>query len=202
MFLIYMLTGKQILTISDSMLRGVKLGRNCDNVVRGGAMVKDLTKGVHGYEDFLPIKVDAYDIILIHVGTVDIRQGRSPLDIVMDVKELFDAIYSRNRGALVVVSAILYHPHDKDGSYKLINEANHGIFKLCDKTPNAVFLKTMSIFKTGKRILLEFYDVSGIHLNIHGKARLQAYFRRMLANETLRGMLRGANKRRPNFLWN
>ena len=191
-----------MLTISDSMLRNVCLGRNCDNVVRGGAEVKDLIKGVVNYENFHRIKVETYDVILVHVGTVDIRKGRSPLNIVMDVKELMDVIYGRNRKALVVVSAILYHPHDTTGSFRLINEANHGLFKLCDKTSNAVFLKTMSIFKTGRRVLLEYFEGSGIHLNGEGKLRMQGYFRRMLANESLRGMLSAANKRIPNCLRN
>ena len=176
--------------MADSMLRGIKIGRkeDTDLIARGGAKVRDITAAVY-YDSSTGrrsrIQVGGYKVVMIHVGTNDLADGRSRAEISMDVKELIDVVRSQNHDAVIVVSGILYRPVDDNSSYGKVNATNLDIAKVCLRFHGVLFLRTHALVKCGSMLLTQLYDEGGLHLNRRGLDRVGNYFRGHLTKGSL-----------------
>jgi len=179
-----------VLGLSDSMLRGVRVGGRLDSdlYIRGGARVRDLTASVYYDNDQFgsrSISVVGYQVIIVHVGTNDVSNGRTSVEISLDIKELIDAVRRNNRNAVLVISGILYRPVDDDTTYAMVNATNAAISRVTDRFPGVLFLRSHTLFKSGHTLLDQLYDHSGLHLNQAGQGRLGTYLRARLARGSL-----------------
>ena len=179
-----------MLALSDSMLRGVRVGGRFDSdlYVRGGASVRDLTASVYYDNDQFgsrSISVVGYQVILVHVGTNDLSNGRTSVEISLDIKELIDVLRRNNRDAVLVISGILYRPVDDDYSYARVNSTNAAISRVTERFPGVLFLRSHTLFKSGNTLLSQLFDHSGLHLNQAGQGRLGTYLRARLARGSL-----------------
>lgn len=119
------------------------------------------------------IKVSEFKIVILHVGTNDLK--KCP-DISKPMDAIITLITSRNKGALIVISAILPRPKDtaiEDGNRKTANA------KLKDlaKTRGCEFLHTWRPFTTKAGAPKEeLYAQDGLHLNHKGTKALKNYF--------------------------
>ena len=196
---------KKTLVISDSMLRGVRIGtrQDTDLISKGGAKIRDLSASIYYYADrerARGIKVAGYQTILIHVGTNDLSNGRSALEISLDIKELLDVIRRDNRDAVLIVSAILYRPVDDFTSYRKVNVVNAEVDRVCNRFRSTLFIRTHSVFKSGNTLLAQLYDAHGLHLNRAGLDRLGTYLRARLSRGCLRRDFALARRPLPRYL--
>ena len=176
--------------LSDSMLRGIRIGtrENTDLIARGGAKVRDLTSSIYYDSDrngVRCIKVSGYKIILLHVGTNDLSNGRTAIEVALDMKELLDVIRQSNREAVVVVSAILYRPVDDVSTFRRVNVINAEIKRVTERFRSVLFIRSHTLFKSGDTLLVQLYDARGLHLNRRGLDRFGAYLRARLSRGCL-----------------
>jgi len=172
------------------MLRGIRIGTRdtTDLIARGGAKVRDITSSIYYNDDrngVRRIRVTDYKIILVHIGTNDLANGRTAIEVSLDIKELIDVIRQSNRDAVIVVSAILYRPVDDVSTFRKVNVFNAEIKRVTERFRAVLFIRSHTVFKSGDTLLVQLYDTRGLHLNRRGLDRFGAYLRARLAPNCL-----------------
>jgi len=190
---------KTTLVLSDSMLRGVRVGYadDTDQITRGGAVIRDLSTSIYyrdGQFGSRSIKVEGYRFIVIHVGTNDLSNGRLVSEVSLDIKDLIELIRQSNQDAVLLVSGVLYRPKDDRTTFRKVNGVNVAIKRVCDRYRSVLFLRSQSQFKSGSMLLTQLYDNGGLHLNQEGRARFGSYLRARLTRGCLRRDFEGSRE--------
>jgi len=197
--------GKRVLIVSDSMLRGVRVGSQFDIelVIRGGAKIRDISSNIYltgNWNGFRNVQVVSYKFIVVHVGTNDVANGRSFAEIALDIRELVGVIRRFNRNAIVLVSGVLFRPLDDRVTFRKVIEANAAMRGVCEGLPSVLFMRTYTLFKSGSTLLTQLYDRFGLHLNRDGLERVGRYLRARLARGSLKRDFALAHKTVPMML--
>ena len=184
------------------MLRGVRVGNgdDTDQITRGGAVVRDLSASIYYRNQRSTIKVEGYQFIVVHIGTNDLSNGRTAVEVSWDLKELIELIRRSNSGAILLVSGVLYRPKDDRTTFRKVNEFNVAMKRVCDHFRSVMFMRSHSLFKSGSTLLTQLYDNGGLHLNREGQGRFGSYLRARLTRGCLRRDFELAHKFVPPCL--
>ena len=128
--------------------------------------------------------VISYNVIIIHVGTNDIRL-RSIHQITIFYKALLYQVRYLNKDALIIMSAILPRPVDFNFSQSKVVQVNRILAKLVSQTKNCSYIRTYRRFIRRGRPLLKLYKQNKyrqweLHLNKSGIRILTQLFSRII----------------------
>ena len=186
------------------MLKGVRLGgmSDADVLPIGGARIQDISAKIYykNSTEYRHIEVQGYRVIVLHVGTNDVANGRSHLEVVMDMKELLDLVLKENLKAVVMVSSVLYRPMDHTDSGDTVDRVNYELDRLCTRYGRVLFTRSYAVFKTGSRLLTDLYQPRGLHLSNTGKVRLGEHLWAVTCDQALRRELWRLDRSFPSFL--
>ena len=171
-------TKKKVIIIGDSLLKFA--GEQCKNegyqvFCYPGIRVEELKHKV----ELMNIKSNPPDIIVIHVGTNNIRNGVYAEDIMGDTMDLVDYIKSQVPSSKIIISGILYR---YDVTKQQISRINEELDWLCS-------VRNSTIIHGNSWIQDNDFAWDGVHLNRRG-----AYKLGRLINNAIRSIIKQGNK--------
>jgi len=168
--------------VGDSIARNVPDLRGFENQAKGGETTRSLQMRIaNGH-----IKVGGFRVIVIHVGTNDIANGKTAEDIVFYYDNLIQAIRRQNQTATLVVSAIIPRWLDDGHTKPVIAKANQLLQRNADRKWACLFLRSDKLFRFSGMVRKEFYQQDTLHLNVLGSKRLRDFVATQTSREQLR----------------
>ena len=140
------------------------------------------------------LEVDGYDIILIHLGVIDILRAIAssenvlPLHIVPRLGSLIEAIRIFNSHAYIVVSAVIPVVDRKlwyQGVEPMRRAVNTGFARLCAQFHNVAFFKTFDRFLKFNHPVIDYFQEDGLHLSQAGADILLPWFHQIISIPTI-----------------
>ena len=119
-----------------------------------------------------------YRIIIIHVGTNDVRQ-REMYEIECHYKALIYQIHHINKEATIILSSVLHRPVDFHSTESKVIKINQCLKDLSKKYLYCANIKTYKSFmkKGAPNTALYARKDGGLHLNQNGTFRLRSLFK-------------------------
>ena len=124
------------------------------------------------------IDLKQYKIIIVHVGTNNVRHSDIP-----HIRCLYNALifqlHKANSGALILLSSVLHRPVDFQLTKDTVIKTNQCLKFLAQKYLYCEYLKTYKSFMSGGAPNRSLYATNdgGLHLNVKGTLRLRSLFK-------------------------